>query len=82
MQVQLHPLLRRGILPALMLDAHDAHRLELYVLAVEAQRQLALHPQPHAVADSAAQYLASFSSIYFRTETEPCSSVMSKFMHH
>ena len=26
--------------------------------------------------------LASFSSIYFRTETEPCSSVMSKFMHH
>ena len=56
MQVQLHPLLRRGILPALMLDAHDAHRLELYVLAVEAQRQLALHPQPHAVADSAAQY--------------------------
>ena len=26
--------------------------------------------------------LASFSSMYFRTDTEPCSSVMSKLRHH
>ena len=26
--------------------------------------------------------LASFSSMYFRTATEPCSSVMLKFRHH
>ena len=56
MEVQLHTLLRGRVLPPLMLDALDAHRLKLYVLAVEGQRQLALHPQPHAVTDGAAQH--------------------------
>ena len=57
MQVQLHPLLRGRVLPSLVLDAHDAHRLQLQVFAVEGQRQLGQYPQPHAVADGAAQHL-------------------------
>ena len=57
MEMQLHTLLRRGVLPPGVGGAHDAHRLELHILAVEGQRRLALHPQPHTVADGVAQHL-------------------------
>ena len=57
MEMQLHTLLRGGILPALVPDTHDAEGLELDILSVEGQGQLALHPQPHPVADGVTQHL-------------------------
>ena len=57
MEMQLHTLLRCGVLPPGMGGTHDAHRLELHVLAVKGQCRLALHPQPHTVADGVAQHL-------------------------
>ena len=48
MQVQLHPLLRRGVLPALMLDAvMMLYGLELHVLAVP-RLSSSLPPAPAA----------------------------------
>ena len=55
MQVQLHPLLLRRILPALMADLHDALGIELHVLSVPGQLHKALDPQPHPRGDGALQ---------------------------
>ena len=57
MQMQLHPLLRRVVLPSGVGGLHDVHRPQHDVPAVVGQLHLALYAQPHAVADGAAQHL-------------------------
>ena len=47
-EVQLHPLLRGGVLPGLVGDLHDVEGAQLNVLAVPAQLHIALDPEPHA----------------------------------
>ena len=46
-EVQLHPLLRGGVLPGLVGDLHDVEGAQLNVLAVAAQLHIALDPEPH-----------------------------------
>ena len=56
-EMELHPLLRVGVLPALVADLGDVHGPQLDVLAVPGQLDEALHPQPHARLDLAVQGL-------------------------
>ncbi len=46
-EVQLHPLLRGGVLPGLVGDLHNVEGAQLNVLAVAAQLHIALDPEPH-----------------------------------
>ena len=47
-EVQLHPLLRGGVLPGLVGNLHDVEGAQLNVLAVAAELHIALDPKPHA----------------------------------
>ena len=56
-EMQLHPLLRTGILAALVADLSDAQGPQLHVLSVAGQLHHALQAQPHAGIDEARQRL-------------------------
>ena len=58
MEVQLHALLGIVVRPGRVGDFHDILGAKLHILAVAAQLQIALHPNPHAHGKGAAQGLS------------------------